>query len=446
MLGPPFANTDNYQPKTTQCLAEAIQICHKLRQAGHVAYFAGGCVRDAMLGREPKDFDVATDATPDRVREIFGKRKTLAIGAAFGVIAVLPHLAQATEQATEQANHPTGDQHGRQGIEPIEVATFRSDGEYLDGRRPSKVRYGDARHDALRRDFTINGMFFDPAANQVIDFVGGRDDLQRQMLRTIGDAEQRFEEDKLRMLRAVRFTCTLGFTLDAAALQQIQRQASEITVVSDERIGAEMRRVVAAPRTTVGLELLRLTNLHRHILPSLQDAEWAPLAKLLQARERFEFETSLTLLIMALHVDQPARDQTLHGLTKRWRLSNEEVRRIRSAMRWHGVVMDAEKKPWSAVQPVLVDRDIDAIMSVARCVITANQQDRSGYERCLQALAWQPQQLDPCPLLSGDDLKAAGYRPGRQFKDALQAVRAAQLDGEIDSGQQALSLAAKYLD
>lgn len=434
MLGPPFENTDNYPPKTSHCLAEAIQICHKLRQAGHVAYFAGGCVRDAMLGREPKDFDVATDATPERVREVFGKRKTLAIGAAFGVIGVLPHLAEASE--------PLGDV----SIEPLEVATFRSDGEYLDGRRPSKVHYGDARHDALRRDFTINGMFFDPAENEVIDFVGGAADLQRQVLRTIGDAEQRFEEDKLRMLRAVRFTCTLGFSLDTAALQQIQRQASQIAVVSDERIGAEMRRVVAGPFAAYGLELLRQTGLHSHVLPSLEFSELESIARLLEARDRFEFDTSLALVILAMHDDQDERSQTLKQLTKRWRLSNEEVRRIKSAMQWYPVVTGANAKPWSVVQPVLVDRDIDAILLVASAVITANHEDRSGYERCLQALAWEPQRLDPRPLLTGDDLKAAGYQPGRQFKAALESVRAAQLDGDVSSREQAMSLAANYLE
>ena len=434
MLGPPFENTDNYPPKTSHCLAEAIQICHKLRQAGHVAYFAGGCVRDAMLGREPKDFDVATDATPERVREVFGKRKTLAIGAAFGVIGVLPHLAEASD--------PLGDV----SIEPLEVATFRSDGEYLDGRRPSKVHYGDARHDALRRDFTINGMFFDPAENEVIDFVGGAADLQRQVLRTIGDAEQRFEEDKLRMLRAVRFTCTLGFSLDTAALQQIQRQASQIAVVSDERIGAEMRRVVAGPSAAYGLELLRQTGLHSHVLPSLEFAELESIARLLEARERFEFDTSLALVILAMHDDQDERSQTLKQLTKRWRLSNEEVRRIKSAMQWYPVVTGANAKPWSVVQPVLVDRDIDAILLVALAVITANHEDQSGYERCLQALAWEPQRLDPRPLLTGDDLKAAGYQPGRQFKAALESVRAAQLDGDVSSREQAMSLAANYLE
>ena len=434
MLGPPFENTDNYPPKTSHCLAEAIQICHKLRQAGHVAYFAGGCVRDAMLGREPKDFDVATDATPERVREVFGKRKTLAIGAAFGVIGVLPHLAETSDPLVDVS------------IEPLEVATFRSDGEYLDGRRPSKVHYGNARHDALRRDFTINGMFFDPAENEVIDFVGGAADLQRQVLRTIGDAEQRFEEDKLRMLRAVRFTCTLGFTLDTAALQQIQRQASQIAVVSDERIGAEMRRVVAGPSAAYGLELLRQTRLHSHVLPSLEFSELESIARLLEARERFEFDTSLALVILAMHDDQAERSQTLKRLTKRWRLSNEEVRRIKSAMQWYPVVTGANAKPWSEVQPVLVDRDIDAILLVALAVVKANHEDRSGYERCLQALAWEPEQLDPRPLLTGDDLKAAGYQPGRQFKAALESVRAAQLDDKVSSREQAMSLAANYLE
>ncbi|MEM1067781.1 MAG: CCA tRNA nucleotidyltransferase, partial [Planctomycetota bacterium] len=158
---------------------------------------AGGCVRDALLGRQPKDYDVATDATPDAIREVFGKRKTLAFGASFGVIGVLPAKGG-----------------GAQTHEPTEVATFRSDGSYSDGRRPDSVHFGDAENDAQRRDFTINGLFYDPLSDQVIDYVGGVDDLKAGLLRTIGNPVERFAEDKLRMLRAVRFATTMALQID----------------------------------------------------------------------------------------------------------------------------------------------------------------------------------------------------------------------------------------
>ena len=245
--------------ETQKCYTEALRICQRLVEAGHVAYFAGGCVRDALLERQPKDFDVATDATPARVREVFGKKRTLAFGASFGVIAVLPHRSTGGFSASADQNL----------MMPTEVATFRSDGTYSDGRRPDKVSFGDARNDAFRRDFTINGLFYDPAAGQVIDFVGGQDDLAKQLLRTIGRASERFEEDKLRMLRAVRFATTLGFALDDETQTEMTRLASEISVVSGERIGAEMRRILVAPEAASGLRLLVETGLDRVIWPTL---------------------------------------------------------------------------------------------------------------------------------------------------------------------------------
>jgi tRNA nucleotidyltransferase (CCA-adding enzyme) len=179
---------------------EAVSLIRTLADAGFVAYLAGGCVRDALLGITPKDYDVATNATPQAVRKVFGKSRTLAFGASFGVIGVLPPNQQ-RENVHQQVT---------------EVATFRSDGTYSDGRRPDSVHFGDPEQDALRRDFTINGLFYDPVDDRLIDFVGGRQDLRSGLLRTIGDPNDRFAEDRLRMLRAVRFAATLGFEIDPA--------------------------------------------------------------------------------------------------------------------------------------------------------------------------------------------------------------------------------------
>ena len=201
----------------------ALEIVNQLQQAGYQTLWAGGCVRDALLDIKPKDYDVATAATPDEVQQLFGVKKTLSIGKSFGVITVI---------GTKSSGH-------------IEVATFRRDGEYSDGRRPDSVQFTDAKEDAMRRDFTINGMFYDPIAEKVIDFVGGESDLERKLIRAIGDADQRIEEDRLRMLRGVRFAATYGFEIEAATMAAIQKRAADIDSVSPERIGTELRRMLA---------------------------------------------------------------------------------------------------------------------------------------------------------------------------------------------------------
>src|SRR2546430_6774446 len=197
------------------------EIARKLRGAGHVAYYAGGCVRDLLRGQVPKDFDVATDARPEVVQKLFPR--TYTVGAHFGVIVVLENEFQ------------------------FEVATFRSDGVYLDGRRPVEVHFATAEEDAARRDFTINGMFFDPEKDEVIDFVGGRADLESKLIRAIGDPAQRFAEDRLRMLRAVRFATVLGFEIDAATWEAGGASASSIVQISAERIREELVKIFLSP-------------------------------------------------------------------------------------------------------------------------------------------------------------------------------------------------------
>ena len=242
----PYRKVNHESPMNSR--AFAIEVVQQLQQAGYQALWAGGCVRDQLLGLTPKDYDVATAATPDQVRDVFGHKRTLAIGASFGVITVL----------------------GPRSADPIEVATFRRDGGYSDGRRPDAVEYTDAKEDALRRDFTINGMFYDPAADQVIDFVGGQEDLAAKRIRAIGVADQRIEEDKLRMLRGVRFAAKHRFEIEDCTLQAIQRRATEISVVSKERIGAEMQRMLADPNRATAVKLLRETKLLAEVIPEGQ--------------------------------------------------------------------------------------------------------------------------------------------------------------------------------
>src|SRR3954470_5971345 len=216
----------------------AVDVARRLRESGHQALWAGGCVRDQLMAQMPKDYDVATDAVPDRVREVFGKRRTLPIGASFGVITVL----------------------GSQGAGQIDVATFRRDAAYSDGRHPDAVSFSDAEHDAQRRDFTINGLFFDPVEDRVIDFVGGQEDLARRVVRAIGDPLARIAEDKLRMLRAVRFAARFDFAIEDKTLAAIKQQARELIIVSAERVATELRLILTHPNRARGIELLAETG------------------------------------------------------------------------------------------------------------------------------------------------------------------------------------------
>ena len=428
--------------------SEALRIIQQLRDSGFVAYLAGGCVRDALLGKPPKDYDVATDATPEVVREVFGKRRTIAFGASFGVIGVLP---------------PRDSQSG-DTIEPTEVATFRSDGYYSDGRRPDSVHYGDALHDAQRRDFTINGLFYDPHEDTVIDHVDGQADLQRGVLRTIGDPLQRFGEDKLRMLRAVRFATTLGFTIESATREAIVGHARDIAVVSGERIGAEMRRIFVSPHAVSGLGHLVASGLQAMVLPEL-----SPLAsrgmdqqgrdsladeipadgesvnsclrtrlKRLEQMDSHAYPRSFPVLLacVCLVTDDPPR--ALSTIGQRWRLSNEEKRQAGAALKHWQKIATADQAAWSTVQPILVDRDAETIVSVAGAVVAADNGSLDGVKLSLEALGWPASKLDPPPLLTGADLQALGIRPGPDYAKILKATRECQLDGKITTREQAI--------
>ncbi|OYP34469.1 hypothetical protein CGZ80_15120 [Rhodopirellula sp. MGV] len=403
-------------PQVRDSLTEAVRICRVLHASGHLAYFAGGCVRDALLGRPPKDFDVATDATPDRVREIFGRGNTLAFGASFGVIGVLP---------------PKATRKKRGSLQPTEVATFRSDGEYSDGRRPDSVRFGDPENDALRRDFTVNGLFYDPDSERVIDFVNGQADLSIRRLRTIGAPQDRFEEDKLRMLRAVRFATTLEFDLEEATKDELIRRADEIEIVSGERIGAEMRRVVSCSTAADGLQMILGTGLSRKVFPELAAANTQQLRQRLDRRVSQDFVSSLALVLLSLGNDQPAPAKAVRNLADRWKLSGEEIRQVTAAMKHYRSIIDADSFAWSRLQPLLIDRDIEVTIRVAQAIAQADGDDGAGIERCKEALQWPQERLDPVPLVTGNQLIQLGMQPGPTFRSWLAQVRSMQLDGEL---------------
>lgn len=396
----------------------ALDVVRKLRESGFEAYWAGGCVRDQLLGRTPKDYDVATSALPRQIRELFGHRRTLAIGAAFGVITIL----------------------GPRDAGPIEVATFRQDATYSDGRHPDHVTFSNAREDALRRDFTINGLFYDPIEEQVLDYVGGSEDLRQRLIRAIGDPLERFREDKLRLLRAVRFAAEFGFDIDSSTLAAIRQMAAEIIVVSPERISQEMRRMLEGAHRARALRLLVETGLGAVILPEVNTAP----------ENQPRLELALTLLP---HLRRPAFPLALGALLhlwvgpdeveavcRRWRLSNKETERTGWLVEHHASLESARSKPWSALQPILVDAGSDDLLQLTEARAHAGLADMEDVTACRRLLQQPGEQLDPPPLLTGDDLVRHGIRPGPQFKSLLQAVRDAQLDDQIHSKAEALAL------
>jgi poly(A) polymerase len=381
-----------------------------------------------LLGREAKDYDVATTATPEEVRGLFGSRRTLLVGVAFGVVRVL----------------------GPRGVEPIEVATFRQDMGYSDHRRPDAVEFSTPEADALRRDFTINGLFYDPLEDRVIDYVGGQDDLARGIIRAIGDPRARLAEDKLRLLRAVRFAATLGYQLDMATRLAIEEMADEVTRVSVERIAAEMRLMLAAPTRAPAVHLLDEVGLLDAILPEVASARrsseptaigrsgddaWLVALEVLEALASSQFPPALAALLYPF-VDAKASD----AICRRWKLSNQERARTHWLVANHGLLIEARRLPWPRLQRVLIREDIDDLLALDEAAARAAEQELADIEFCRQRLALPREVLDPPPLVTGDDLIAQGVPRGKEYPALLEAVRDAQLEGRISTREEALRL------
>jgi tRNA nucleotidyltransferase/poly(A) polymerase len=357
---------------------------------------------------------------PDQVRELFGKRRTLAIGASFGVITVL----------------------GPRGCAPIEVATFRTDGDYRDGRRPESVSFTDAQHDAQRRDFTINGLFYDPTAGQVVDYVGGLADLEAHVVRAIGDPRQRFTEDKLRMLRAVRFAATFDFALDAATLAAIQEMAGELTVVSGERIGAELRQVLTHESRRRGAELLAEAKLLAPLSAELAahaaagDAAWRAALARLEKLDSATLPAALAALFHGLADVQQVRD-----FGRRVRLTNKEIDRTAWLLKQLPVVLRAAGLTWSRLQRLLIHDGADELVSLMAAVLPA---DDPALRLCREKLALAESERNPPPLVTGDDLLAHGLRSGRHFAELLEHLRDEQLEGRLSTREEALAEAERW--
>jgi tRNA nucleotidyltransferase/poly(A) polymerase len=414
----------------------AWQVVERLQRAGFEALWAGGCVRDRLMGKTPKDYDVATRATPEQVRSLFGPRRTLAIGAAFGVVAVV----------------------GPRGAGTIEVATFRREEGYSDGRHPDRVAYSTAREDALRRDFTINGIFYDPLADRVLDFVDGQQDIRRELIRAIGDPQQRFDEDRLRMLRAVRFATVLGFEIDRATLAAIIEHAGRIVAVSAERIAAEMRHILLDRRHTIGLELLRVTGLWRVILPEYQRADgdlqagpdgdrWRQLLACFgQLAPPLPMSVACAAILWPIVAAQPAAPHVA-ALADRWRLTHHEQRDVQWLLMHLPVVEQARQRTWPQLQRVLADSRAEPLVTLLRATTIARHgvdAPLGDWQHCRQRLSLPQEVLNPAPLIDGHQLQKLGIPPGPALGKLLEKVRDAQLEGRLTSTDEALQWAARH--
>ncbi len=401
----------------------ATDVVKRLQTAGYEALWAGGCVRDQLLGMTPRDYDVATNATPDRIRELFGHSKTLPLGAVFGVITVI----------------------GPRSAGNIEVATFRSDGQYSDGRRPDAVTFGTAEMDAQRRDFTINGLFFDPVTGRVVDYVDGQADLNRHVLRAIGDPSERIAEDKLRMLRAVRFAASLDFSVDQKTMTVVRDRAAEINVVSAERIGAELTRMLLHPNRRRAIELLLDSNLmiQEPLFPEFETMVRDPTAvdRVLAGLSALK-NPDLPECLVAL-IGEIVDSRGMARVCGRLKLSN----RVRDTAVWicqyRAQLLVARQVAWSQIQPLVVDERIENALRWMYAEQAAMGQPLESIEFLENKRQLPPELLDPPRLIDGLSLQALGMVPGPMFSEVLQRIRELQLDGKIDSIEAAMDAVRK---
>jgi poly(A) polymerase len=435
----------------------ATTIVQTLRQRGFKAFLVGGCVRDLLLGREPKDYDVATNATPQQVMSIFPE--TYAVGAQFGVV-----LVPAPEE------HLPKDQTISSHAGTIEVATFRSDIGYSDGRHPDEVRFSqDPREDVARRDFTINGMLLDPEGGDVLDFVGGRKDLHDGIIRTIGEPERRFGEDKLRMLRAVRFAARFEYTIEPATFAAIRKLVHEIHFVSRERVRDELTRMLTERHARRAFLLLDESGLLKEVLPEIsamkgveQPPEFHP-----------EGDVFAHTLLLLENLPEPcppavAWGALLHDVGKpptfrvapdrirfdnhvevgvkmaeeicsRLRFSGDDTAQILALIDNHMRFGHATRMKESTLKRFLRLPRFDEHLALHRADCLASHGELGTYEFLKQKLnTIPPENMRPSRLVKGDDLIAAGYQPGPKFREILNAVEDAQLEGRLPSKDEAL--------
>jgi poly(A) polymerase len=421
----------------------AISIVRSLQKAGYQAYFVGGCVRDMLLSREPADYDVATDATPDQVMRIFPE--TYAVGVKFGVVLVPASSTNPNENAV------------------VEVATFRSDIGYSDGRHPDQVRYSkDPREDVERRDFTINGLLLNPIDQEVLDFVGGRKDLESGIIRAIGEPERRFAEDKLRMLRAVRFAARFSYTIEPVTFAAIQKLAPQIHQVSRERVRDELTKMLTEGHARNAFLLLDQTGLLREVLPEIsamkgveQPPQFHPegdvFVHTLLLLDKLPQPCPPTLAWGALlhDVGKPATFRIApdrirfdghvdvgikmaEEICRRLRFSNDDAEQIIALVGNHMRFAQALQMKESTLKKFMRMPGFEEHLELHRLDCQASHGDLTSFNFMREKMAATPVEvMRPAPLITGDDLIDAGYSPGPQFKEILAAIEDGQLEGRL---------------
>lgn len=413
----------------------AVDVVRRITEAGYRALWAGGCVRDILLGKTPKDFDVATSATPEQVRAVFGSRKTIPVGESFGVIIVV----------------------GPRGAGQVEVATFRTDLSYSDGRRPDQVVFSTPEEDANRRDFTINGMFYDPLAERVLDYVGGQRDLEAGIIRAIGDPRQRFTEDKLRMLRAVRFAAHFDFEIDSETTKAVQDMASAIIVVSAERITQELTRMLTDRHRRRAVHLCRLSGLLPLIIPELSElmqhesTAWNVTLAMLDELNNPSFELAMAALLHTVpYADPHRRSATETGnvaaACRRLKFANKQLERVSWLVAHQDALRTADQMRLSSLKRILAHPDRDELIELTRVSIAVRGDSMEPIDFVHSFLMkTRPEDLNPPPLLTGNDLISLGIEPGPRFAEILELARIEQLEERIIDRDDALALARSLI-
>ncbi len=425
----------------------ALRVVRRLVQAGYQSLWAGGCVRDLILGHTPTDYDVATAATPEQVMNVLPYR-SVPVGISFGVVRV------------RDPRHP--------GVE-VEVATFRSDGAYVDGRRPESVVFSSPELDAARRDFTINGMFLDPLTDRLIDYVGGREDLDRRVLRAIGDPSARFREDKLRLLRAVRLAARFRFQIEPATNAAIRAMAGQVVTVSAERIAQELRRMLVHPSRARAMDFALETGVLAAVLPQVVRMKGLFQGKPMQPEGDLWDHTLLVLSLLppdppftlafaallhdvgkpstrvfqygryTFHNHEQASARIAERVCRSLKFANAEREHITWLVAYHQYLGEAKRLRESKLKRMLAEPGIDELLTLHHADALASTGNTEHVDYCRYYLEAQPTgPINPPPLLTGHDLVRHGLAPGPQFKDLLDRVREAQLEGQIHSKKEAL--------
>jgi len=392
-----------------------LQVIRHLRRAGFEALLAGGCVRDMLLGKKPKDYDVATNARPEQVTTLFSR--TITVGAQFGVVVVLLG--------------------GRQ----IEVAAYRSDMDYPDGRRPQSVVFTNARRDAQRRDFTINGMFFDPLAKKVIDYVGGQRDLKRKIIQAIGNPEQRFAEDHLRILRAIRFACRFQFAIAPATWRAIRKHAAKIQRISAERIAAELEMIVTDPNRSRGMQLVRDSGLVSRILPEVTEKQFSLGLQVLAHLPR---KCSFVLALSALFVD--CGEKKAGSICRRLKTSNELRKQVQWLVGHRQPLLDAIPMSKGVLKQWLARPLFALLVTLNRSTLRATGQNDGKLRilrRQITELGNEP--IAPPRLLDGHELIRLGAVPGPMVGRLAEELYLAQLENLVQRKSEARRWVKQWL-